>query len=189
MFHPKILKFLGQKLPWPKLNHLMEIGETLNLRSRSLYETKKRLLESGDGETVKQVGEGKDITSILSAYTMLCLWIRILVFVVQARMTGPEGDQLSEEELIAQMVYAPASRDWVALFNSVIPFRIFLIAGTDTTSTALSRILYLLALHLDVQDMLRKELNEAHDGIEELTYDQLVSLPFLEAVCRETLRL
>ncbi len=131
MFHPKILKFLGQKLPWPKLNHLMEIGETLNLRSRSLYET----------------------------------------------------------ELIAQMVYAPASRDWVALFNSVIPFRIFLIAGTDTTSTALSRILYLLALHLDVQDMLRKELNEAHDGIEELTYDQLVSLPFLEAVCRETLRL
>ena len=77
IFHPKILKFLGKTLPWPKLNHLMEIGETLNLRSRSLYETKKRLLESGDDETVQQVGEGKDIISILSAYTNLCLWIRI----------------------------------------------------------------------------------------------------------------
>ncbi len=104
-------------------------------------------------------------------------------------MTGPEDDRLSEEELIAQMAYAPASHVWVALFNSVIPFRVFLIAGTDTTSTILSRILYLLALHPDVQDMLRKELNEAYDGIEELSYDQLASLPFLEAVCRETLRL
>ena len=62
-------------------------------------------------------------------------------------------------------------------------------AGADTTSSALSWILHLLSLHLDVQDKLRKELKEAHEGNEELTHDQLVSLPFLEAVCRETLRL
>jgi cytochrome P450 len=62
-------------------------------------------------------------------------------------------------------------------------------AGADTTSSALSWILHLLSLHPDVQDKLRKELKEANEDNEELTHDQLVSLPFLEAVCRETLRL
>lgn len=51
----------------------------------------------------------------------------------------------------------------------------------------LSRILYLLATHQDVQDRLRKEIQEAQK-YGELTYDQLVFLPYLDAVCRETLR-
>ncbi len=62
-------------------------------------------------------------------------------------------------------------------------------AATDTTSCALSRLLHLLALHPDVQDKLRKGLKEACEDNEELTHDLLVSLPFLEAVCCETLRL
>ncbi|KAH9046662.1 cytochrome P450 [Lactarius hengduanensis] len=145
IFHPKVLKFLGRTLPWPK---------TLDSKSRSIYEAKKRLLELGDDATVKQVGDGKDIISLL----------------MRASSAGPEEIQLSEEELVAQMA-------------------VFLIAGTDTTSTALSRILHLLALHPDVQDKLRNELKEAHKDNEDLTHDQLVSLPFLEAVCRESLRL
>jgi cytochrome P450 len=64
-------------------------------------------------------------------------------------------------------------------------------AGTDTTSSAISRIIHTLALHPDVQEKLRKELKEARDAndSEELPHDQLVSLPYLEAICRETLRL
>ncbi|KAI0059673.1 cytochrome P450 [Artomyces pyxidatus] len=66
----------------------------------------------------------------------------------------------------------------------------FLFAGADTTSATLSRIFSLLAEHPDVQDRLREEINEAHaasvDG--DLTYDVLSELPYLEAVCRETLR-
>ena len=75
--------------------------------------------------------------------------------------------------------------------DRVISIRVFLITGTDTTSSALSRILHLLSLHPDVQNKLRKELKEAHEdnGSKELTHDPLVSLPFLEAMCRETLRL
>ena len=49
-------------------------------------------------------------------------------------------------------------------------------------------MLHTLALHPDIQDKLRTELKEACKDNEELTHDQLVSLPFLEAVCRETLR-
>ncbi|KAH8984241.1 cytochrome P450 [Lactarius akahatsu] len=154
IFHPKVLKFLGRTLPWPKLNHLIDLAETLNSTSRDIHEAKKRLLELGDDATVKQVGDGNDIISLL----------------MRARLAEPEDIQLSEEELVAQMA-------------------VFLIAGTDTTSSALSRILQLLSLHPDVQDKLRKELKAAHEDNEELTHDQLVSLPFLEAVCRETLRL
>ncbi|KAI9439892.1 cytochrome P450 [Lactarius indigo] len=156
IFHPKILKFLGRALPWPKLHHLMDISETLDSKSRGIHETKKRLLELGDDATVRQVGDGKDIFSLL----------------MRASVTGPEGERLSDEELVSQM-------------------GIFLIAATNTTTSALSRILHLLALHPDVQDRLREELKEAREDndSEELTHDQLVSLPFLEAVCRETLRL
>ena len=58
----------------------------------------------------------------------------------------------------------------------------------DTTSNALSMILSLLAEHPEVQDKLREEILQASKG-EDLDYDSLVSLPYLDAVCRETLRL
>ncbi|THU97768.1 cytochrome P450 [Dendrothele bispora CBS 962.96] len=79
-------------------------------------------------------------------------------------------DRLDEKEVIAQM--------------STLIF-----AAMDTTSNALSRILNLLSVHPDVQDKLRKELLEARSTNEELSYDTLVELPYLDAICRETLRL
>ena len=60
----------------------------------------------------------------------------------------------------------------------------------DTTSNALSRILHLLALHPDVQEKVRKEIIEAQGGdFFDLPYDDLIKLPYLDAVIRETLRL
>ncbi|KAJ3973500.1 cytochrome P450 [Lentinula raphanica] len=57
--------------------------------------------------------------------------------------------------------------------------------------SGMSRILHLLSLHSEVQDKLRQEIiaarRERRDG--QLTYDELVELPYLDAVCRETLRL
>ena len=58
----------------------------------------------------------------------------------------------------------------------------------DTTSNALSRTLHLLALHQDVQKKMREEIMTASEG-GDLGYDDLVSLPYMDAVCRETLRL
>lgn len=57
----------------------------------------------------------------------------------------------------------------------------------DTTSNALSKTLNLLAEHPEVQRKLREELTEAsQDG--DIPYDELARLPYLDAVCRETLR-
>ena len=60
----------------------------------------------------------------------------------------------------------------------------------DTTSNALSRILHLLAQHPDVQEKLRAEIIEAQGGDRsDIAYDDLIKLPYLDAICRETLRL
>ncbi|CAE6536421.1 unnamed protein product [Rhizoctonia solani] len=79
--------------------------------------------------------------------------------------------QMTEDELVAQV-------------NG------FVFAGSDTTSTALARILHLLALYPKIQDTLRTEVSEAFQLYgSDPDYDQLNSLHYLDAVCRETLRL
>jgi len=61
----------------------------------------------------------------------------------------------------------------------------------DTTSSALSRTLSILATHPEVQDKLQKEILDAleKNGGRDFSHDELTSLPLLDAVCRETLRL
>jgi cytochrome P450 len=56
-------------------------------------------------------------------------------------------------------------------------------AGSDTTASALSRTIQMLTEDTDVQDALRKELLDAGQDADVST------LPLLDAVCRETLRL
>ncbi|KAI5116492.1 hypothetical protein M0805_000626 [Coniferiporia weirii] len=60
----------------------------------------------------------------------------------------------------------------------------FIFAGQDTTSSAISRILHLLALNLDVQTGLREEVTAARKEHGDLDYDALHALPYLDAVCR-----
>ena len=104
-------------------------------------------------------------------------------------MSAAEQDRLPEEELLGQMSYvsvSPTSR--IHQNNIALSFRTFIQAAMDTTSNALAMTLYLLAEHSEVQDKLRQEILEASKG-EDIGYDTLVSLPYLDAVCRETLRL
>lgn len=77
-----------------------------------------------------------------------------------------------------------------SVLTLIINTSTFTFAGTDTTSNAVSRILWLLAQHKDAQSRLRAELREAmanSDG--DVPHDELVALPYLDAICRETLRL
>ncbi|KAI0035540.1 cytochrome P450 [Vararia minispora EC-137] len=92
----------------------------------------------------------------------------LITILLENNSTASEEDRLADEEVVAQITS-------------------LMFAGTDTTSSAMTRVLYLLATHPDAQDRLREELIEAHWG--ELDYDRLMSLPYLDAICRETLRL
>jgi cytochrome P450 len=65
-----------------------------------------------------------------------------------------------------------------------------LVAGHETTATALSWALSWLASRPEVQDRLRREVREASSTPEgPLETASLMRLPYLQAVCNETLRL
>ena len=65
------------------------------------------------------------------------------------------------------------------------------LAGMDTTANTLARVLQLLAEHPNVQDRLREEILETieSEGSSTVDFDKLLELPYMDAVCRETLRL
>ncbi|KAE9392893.1 cytochrome P450 [Gymnopus androsaceus JB14] len=96
----------------------------------------------------------------------------LISILMKENMQASEEDRLDDNEVLSQM--------------STLTF-----AAMDTTSSAMARLLHLLSNHPEVQDKLRQELTEAKrqkDG-QEFSYDELVALPYLDAVCRETLRL
>ncbi|KAI0716435.1 cytochrome P450 [Earliella scabrosa] len=93
----------------------------------------------------------------------------IISILLKANQEASDDDRLTDDQLLGQM-------------SSI------LFAAMDTTSNAMSRTLQLLAQHPDVQERLRREVVEARTH-GDLDYDQLHALPYLDAVCRETLRL
>ncbi|KAH6915167.1 cytochrome P450 [Coprinopsis sp. MPI-PUGE-AT-0042] len=96
----------------------------------------------------------------------------IISIVLKENLAADGEEKMSEDELLAQLSTLTA-------------------AAVDTTSGALSRTLQMLSENQDVQEKAREEVLEAkrENGGEDLTYDQLLQLPYLDAVCRETLRL
>ncbi|KAJ7234370.1 cytochrome P450 [Mycena haematopus] len=95
----------------------------------------------------------------------------IISILMQVNVQAEDGDRLPDAEVLGQMTT-------------------LIFAATETTATSLARILYLLAQNPDVQDRLRDELSQAkQQDAGDINYDQLMQLPYLDAVCRETLRL
>ncbi|KAJ3838143.1 cytochrome P450 [Lentinula raphanica] len=96
----------------------------------------------------------------------------LISILMKENMKASKEDRLQDVEVIGQM-------------NTLI------FAAMDTTSSAMARLLHLLSRHPEVQNKLRQELVEARtqNGGNDLTYKELTELPYLDAVCRETLRL
>ncbi|KLO12917.1 cytochrome P450 [Schizopora paradoxa] len=93
----------------------------------------------------------------------------ILSILLRANLETPNEDRLAEDEILGQI-------------------GTFVFAGADTTTSALCHVLHLLAVNPGVQDKLRQEVTTARQDRGDLDYDDLMGLPFLDAVCRETLR-
>lgn len=58
-------------LPWKNLHAMRDIVDTLHNVSVEIFGAKKKALEEGDETVTQQIGQGKDIMSILSAYRLL----------------------------------------------------------------------------------------------------------------------
>ena len=67
---------------------------------------------------------------------------------------------------------------------------LLILAGTDTTSNALTATMDTLGRRNDVQEKLLAEILESQDrNGGDIPYDELVALPYLDSICREILRL
>ncbi|KAH7101181.1 cytochrome P450 [Auriculariales sp. MPI-PUGE-AT-0066] len=96
--------------------------------------------------------------------------VDIMSTLIKLNNAADPKDKMSEEELVAQL-------------------SILVLTAQDTTAGALARTLLLLAHHPDAQARLRAEIRAAkEEHCDELGYDQLLALPWLDAICRETLR-
>ncbi|RPD61381.1 cytochrome P450 [Lentinus tigrinus ALCF2SS1-6] len=103
----------------------------------------------------------------------------LMTVMLRANMSTSDSERLTDDELAGQI-------------NTL------LLGGQETTTTALARILYMLAREPDAQGRLRSEIRNAkqrfsgdgdpwqHIG---LPYDVLVDLPYLDAIVRETFRM
>lgn len=162
-------------LPIKALRDLRRIVRVMDGASNAILFEKKAELEGGsttDGNCTTNregnLGDHKDIMTIL----------------VRANASSDPAERLTEAELIGQM-------------NTVI------VGGVETPALAGSRLLHALASRPTAQARLRSELRQAKldhaasqdipmDGSNwsdiELPYDILMSLPYLDAVVRETLR-
>ncbi|CAG8647251.1 22755_t:CDS:2 [Cetraspora pellucida] len=95
----------------------------------------------------------------------------ILSLLTKANNNLPIDEQLTHQELIGQVMT-------------------LLIAGHETTSTALSWALYFLAKNPDMQDRLRKEILDIFPDRDcHPTFDQIEHLKYLECVFKEVLRM
>ena len=92
-------------LPWKNLHELRDVVDVLNNTAIEIFEKKKKALEEGDEAVTQQIGKGKDIMSILSAYHhppwYYCSWW--IGYIVRANMSAFEEDRMSKEELLGQI--------------------------------------------------------------------------------------
>ncbi|KAK7037740.1 hypothetical protein VNI00_010701 [Paramarasmius palmivorus] len=152
-------RLVSRFIPNKNFQLLRKLSYDLWQQCIEIYEQKRRALAMGDGAIKELVGNGKDIMSILSDYQQRSSACFNDSCVLRLVR---ENTKASEEDRLDETEVLGQS--------------------------ALSRTLYMLASRKDVQSKLRKELKEAfHNG--DISYDELVSLPYLDAVCRETLRL
>ncbi|KZP08117.1 cytochrome P450 [Athelia psychrophila] len=94
----------------------------------------------------------------------------IMSILLKANTAAAKEARLTEVEVIDQVT--------TLVFGAV-----------DTTSSALSRIFYLLAERPEAQSRLRDEICAARDQDGDLEYKQLDGLQYLDAIIRETMRL
>ncbi|KAI0651533.1 cytochrome P450 [Trametes meyenii] len=153
---PAFRRRIVDATPNAYVQRMKGIVDTMHERSVLIFNEKKEALARGDDAVKHQIGEGRDIMSIL----------------LRENMVASEEDKLPDDELIGQV-------------------STMILAGMDTSANSLARILQLLAEDPEKQERLRAEVThavETEGNGDTLDFDRLMELPYLDAVCRETLR-
>jgi hypothetical protein len=63
---PRFRRFILNLIPWKILHELRDISDVFHNTAVEIINSKKRALEDGDEAMASQIGQGKDILSLLS---------------------------------------------------------------------------------------------------------------------------
>ncbi|KAJ7762961.1 cytochrome P450 [Mycena metata] len=150
-------------LPVPGWRTAAEAYRKMTATGSQLVSESKARMNTAEGE--KTVGSGRDLLSLI----------------VKANLSTnlPESQRLNEAEVIAPSKLG-------ILMRHIIEIPTFFLAGHETTSTAASWALHALSHDQRVQTKLREELLTI--STDNPTMDDLNSLPYLESVVREVMR-
>ncbi|KAL1132417.1 hypothetical protein AAG570_010372 [Ranatra chinensis] len=97
---------------------------------------------------------------------------------------------VTRNDFLQQLINENEKRDKpVYTDDEIVAFTMtFFFDGYETTSVLIIYILYELALRKDIQTRLREEIQSSFKNLDDLEYDSLHNLPYLDAVISETLR-
>ena len=109
----------------------------------------------------------------------------LLTLLVRANLQDLDG--MSDSDVCARQCRPPLSLRSSGYLTRLSEIGTFLVAGHETTSTAMSWTLFGLCQNLEAQGKLRKELLTLQT--DDPTMDEFKSLPYLDMVVRESLRL
>jgi hypothetical protein len=91
-------------LPWKTLHNIRDLSDLLHKTSLEIFEGKRKALAEGDEAVERQIGQGKDIMSILSMSLFVSFAsTNFLYSLVRANMEASKEDSLTEEELLGQV--------------------------------------------------------------------------------------
>jgi cytochrome P450 len=171
--------------PWIPIEQLKDVREMrrivelMDSGSKKAFAEKKAALETPASLSPADVQSEVDDLKPGRRKDMMDIMLK-------ANSVSSSSEKLTDAELLGQM-------------------NVMVFAGLDTTTSALSRCVYLLAKNPLAQARLRSEIRDAINSVSltqdsssfsehqnpllHLSYDALINLPFLDGVVRETLRL
>ncbi|EPQ52971.1 cytochrome P450 [Gloeophyllum trabeum ATCC 11539] len=157
---PSIRRQLVDMTPSRRLHKLRDIVDCMYKTNKQVLEEKKQALREGEEKVSKQVGQGRDIVSVL----------------LRALENSSEEDGMSDSEVLAHMTTLVfTSHDTTS--STLAHILHFLAIHPDVQEKLRQEI------------KTAKDQWEKEHSTRDIAYDELNELPFLENVIRETLRL
>ncbi|XP_047145250.1 uncharacterized protein LOC100205019 isoform X5 [Hydra vulgaris] len=115
----------------------------------------------------------------------------LLMKLIDKRKKEIENGLVKEEKDFLSIVLKDQQQEKSKLTNDLIRDNLMtlLIAGHETTSTAMLWCLYTLGTNLDVQNKLREEIKKNVFDIKSILREEVLSIKYLDCVVKETLRM
>ena len=101
---PRFRRFLVENSPLKAVKDMKALVDIFHNTSVEIYETKKHAFQQGDEELSAQIGQGKDIISVLStSISFPSSRVLTKITLVRENMKASEEERLSDAEVLAQI--------------------------------------------------------------------------------------